>query len=279
MLTTPACCPRRLWKNRPISKKKTLNIISIRRRRWRIELLASWLARLMDFRELQHRSKMQWLKLVVVDQNCKFYYEHSRTSSFNWSFLQGTSRPVQIGLMKTLARLCRKKDPTMTHKLVMKWKRMNNRQRHCIMMTAKLGTAQKCSWWKRRWVSDFLFQVEKFNELFFQSKTLASDSGVIFSPPSIMREALDDSELYLNDDEDAVYIARRNREPAPKVSKQTRIKCSSFYHFSPHQVLDPKWEKYTCGQTKDQVYMTNLARATLKKTSLQPRSLNFYSNN
>lgn len=33
-----------------------------------------------------------------------------------------------------------------------------------------------------------------------QSKTLASDSGVIFSPPSIIREALDDSELYLHDD-------------------------------------------------------------------------------
>lgn len=34
-----------------------------------------------------------------------------------------------------------------------------------------------------------------------------------------MREALDDSELYLNDDEDTVYIKRRNREPAPKVIK------------------------------------------------------------
>lgn len=48
---------------------------------------------------------------------------------------------------------------------------------------------------------------------------------------------------------------------------------------APLQVLDPKWEKYTCGQTKDQMYMTNLARATLKKTSLAPRSLNFYSHN
>lgn len=36
-----------------------------------------------------------------------------------------------------------------------------------------------------------------------------------------MREALDDSELYLNDDEDTVYIKRQNREPAPKVRIQS----------------------------------------------------------
>jgi hypothetical protein len=95
-----------------------------------------------------------------------------------------------------------------------------------------------------------------------------------------MREALDDSELYLNDDEDTVYIKRQNREPAPKVNLKNVIKSmtiSNYRHLN--QVLDPKWEKYTCGQTKDQVYMTNLARATLKKTSLAPRSLNFYSHN
>jgi hypothetical protein len=56
---------------------------------------------------------------------------------------------------------------------------------------------------------------------FQQSKTLASDSGVIFSPPSIMRDALDDSELYLNDDEDGVCFKRRNQEPADKVIEGT----------------------------------------------------------
>lgn len=61
-----------------------------------------------------------------------------------------------------------------------------------------------------------------------QSKTLASDSGVIFSPPSIMRDALDDSELYLNDDEDGVCFKRRNQEPAPKVRK-TLILINFFY--------------------------------------------------
>ncbi len=88
------------------------------------------------------------------------------------------------------------------------------------------------------------------------SKTLTSDSSVIFSPSSLMRDALDDSELFLNDNEDEISFKRRNREPAPKV-------------------LDPKWEKYACGQTKDQLYMTNLARMVLSKLSLQPRSLNF----
>lgn len=95
-----------------------------------------------------------------------------------------------------------------------------------------------------------------------------------------MREALDDSELYLNDDEDTVYIKRQNREPAPKVGGEWRlVELFTFNCLSFSQVLDPKWEKYTCGQTKDQIYMTNLARATLKKTSLQPRSLNFFSSN
>jgi hypothetical protein len=32
-----------------------------------------------------------------------------------------------------------------------------------------------------------------------------------------MRDALDDSELYLNDDEDGVVFKRRNQDPAPKV--------------------------------------------------------------
>lgn len=94
-----------------------------------------------------------------------------------------------------------------------------------------------------------------------------------------MREALDDSELYLNDDEDAVYInKRRHREPAEKVSNSS-VPVAQVLTIAPLQVLDPKWEKYACGQTKDQIYMTNLARATLKKTSLAPRSLNFFSTN
>jgi hypothetical protein len=66
------------------------------------------------------------------------------------------------------------------------------------------------------------------NEMFAvetPSKTLGNDSGGIFSPPSVMRDALDDSELYLNDEEDDVYInKRRNREPYSKVSFYDIIK-------------------------------------------------------
>lgn len=45
---------------------------------------------------------------------------------------------------------------------------------------------------------------------------MGNDSGVIFSPPSIMRDALDDSELYLNDEDEAEQ--KQNRQPVPKVS-------------------------------------------------------------
>ena len=50
-----------------------------------------------------------------------------------------------------------------------------------------------------------------------------------------MRDALDDSELYLNDDEDGVCFKRRNLEPAPKVIilliKKLKINAK-FYRFS-----------------------------------------------
>lgn len=42
--------------------------------------------------------------------------------------------------------------------------------------------------------------------------------------------------------------------------------------------LDPKWERYACGKTKDQLFMTQLAHMIFKKTTLQPRSLNFFKN-
>lgn len=45
--------------------------------------------------------------------------------------------------------------------------------------------------------------------------------------------------------------------------------------FHSQQTLDPKWERFACGKTKDQLFMTQLAHMILKKTSLQPRSLNF----
>lgn len=86
------------------------------------------------------------------------------------------------------------------------------------------------------------------------SKSLVSDSGVIFSPPSFIKDVLSDSDLLL----DAAGL-HAPHSPKPKI-----------------QILDPKWEKYACGKTKDQLYLTQQAHMCLKKTTLQPRSLNFY---
>ncbi|CAD7077708.1 unnamed protein product [Hermetia illucens] len=89
------------------------------------------------------------------------------------------------------------------------------------------------------------------------SKFLNSDSGVVFSPPSIMKDTLGDSGLLLESDATVVNT------PKKKVQKQ---------------ILDAKWEKVVCGKTKDQQYMTQQAHMCLKKISFQPRSLNFYKN-
>lgn len=85
------------------------------------------------------------------------------------------------------------------------------------------------------------------------SKSLINDSGVIFSPPSFIKDVLSDSDLLLD------AGLHPPHSPKPKI-----------------QVLDPKWEKYACGKTKDQLLMTQQAHLCLKKTTLQPRSLNFY---
>lgn len=85
------------------------------------------------------------------------------------------------------------------------------------------------------------------------SKSLINDSGVIFSPPSFIKDVLSDSDLLL----DAGLHPQHS--PKPKI-----------------QVLDPLWEKYACGKTKDQILLTQQAHMCLKKTTLQPRSLNFY---
>uniref|UniRef100_A0A336MDV2 CSON015200 protein n=1 Tax=Culicoides sonorensis TaxID=179676 RepID=A0A336MDV2_CULSO len=67
--------------------------------------------------------------------------------------------------------------------------------------------------------SDMSYMVET------PSKSLVSDSGVIFSPPSFIKDVLSDSDLLL----DAAGL-HAPHSPKPKV-----------------QILDPKWEKYACG--------------------------------
>lgn len=93
------------------------------------------------------------------------------------------------------------------------------------------------------------------------SKSLISDSGVIFSPPSILRDTLSDSDLLL-DGGGLLEPSSTQNVPAKPAE--------------PEQILDPKWEKWACGKTRDQLFMTQQAHNCLKKTSLQPRSLNFY---
>lgn len=93
------------------------------------------------------------------------------------------------------------------------------------------------------------------------SKSLISDSGVIFSPPSILRDTLSDSDLLLDG---GGLLEPSNTQNAPAKPEE------------PEQILDPKWEKWACGKTRDQLFMTQQAHNCLKKTSLQPRSLNFY---
>ncbi|KAL1403044.1 hypothetical protein pipiens_019538, partial [Culex pipiens pipiens] len=95
------------------------------------------------------------------------------------------------------------------------------------------------------------------------SKSLISDSGVIFSPPSILRETLSDSDLLLDGGGGILDAAGGGQNVPAKPAE-------------PVQILDPKWEKYACGKTRDQLFMTQQAHNCLKKTSLQPRSLNFY---
>lgn len=99
------------------------------------------------------------------------------------------------------------------------------------------------------------------------SKSLISDSGVIFSPPSILRETLSDSDLLLDGGGGILYAAGGGEGGGQNVPVKPA---------EPVQILDPKWEKYACGKTRDQLFMTQQAHSCLKKTSLQPRSLNFY---
>ncbi|XP_050089525.1 myb protein [Anopheles aquasalis] len=91
------------------------------------------------------------------------------------------------------------------------------------------------------------------------SKSLISES-VALSPS--LRERLGDTEILLEDelkDGTGTPTKRSGKKPA---STPTSV--------------DHKWLKYACGKTRDQQAMSQQAHNCLKKTSLQPRSLNFY---
>ncbi|XP_041777160.1 myb-related protein A isoform X2 [Anopheles merus] len=88
------------------------------------------------------------------------------------------------------------------------------------------------------------------------SKSLISDSGVTLSPS--LRDPLREAELLLDGNEGG---------------KESSAKKSTVKSPVP---VDPKWEKFACGKTRDHMIVSQQAHSCLKKTSLQPRSLNFY---
>lgn len=101
--------------------------------------------------------------------------------------------------------------------------------------------------------SMFTNQWENSDMSFFAetpSKSLISDSGVTLSPS--LRE-----QLLLDGSGDA-------KDPNDKSTTKSPV------------LVDPKWEKYACGKTRDHMIVSQQAHGCLKKTSLQPRSLNFY---
>lgn len=91
------------------------------------------------------------------------------------------------------------------------------------------------------------------------SKFLNSVDSAVFSPPSVLKETLTDSDLMLN----------YHKENYPNSAKKRA-------HLEQKLVIDANWLKYACGKTEDQSFMTNEARHFLERKSLAPRSLNFF---
>ncbi|XP_059616056.1 myb protein isoform X1 [Phlebotomus argentipes] len=118
------------------------------------------------------------------------------------------------------------------------------------------------------------------------SKSLNSDSGVLFSPPSIMKNTLGDSELLMDSQMDDDEDSSKKSGYQPSVKRCIKFEGqktkgdqdeNSEKSDETKMILDPKWEKYAFGKTKDQVFMTHHAHVMLKRgPTLLPRSLNFY---
>uniref|UniRef100_A0A2A4K2M6 Myb protein n=1 Tax=Heliothis virescens TaxID=7102 RepID=A0A2A4K2M6_HELVI len=136
------------------------------------------------------------------------------------------------------------------------------------------------------------------------SKTLAGDSSVMFSPPSIVKHSLleestslhslisadntPETSKYEEIDIEAVItektkVARGNE---PIVMKKSAVRSIKFDKLeeevdikeenqSPFIVGNYKWQTFACGMTQDQLDLTQLAHQYMRKTALKPRSLNF----
>ncbi|KAJ8708407.1 hypothetical protein PYW07_010532 [Mythimna separata] len=137
------------------------------------------------------------------------------------------------------------------------------------------------------------------------SKTLAGDSSVMFSPPSIVKHSLleestslhslispentPDTSKYEDIDIEAVItektkIARGNEPIIVKKSAVRSIKFDKLEDLSeikeevptsPFILGNYKWQTFACGMTQDQLDLTQLAHQYMRKTALKPRSLNF----
>lgn len=105
------------------------------------------------------------------------------------------------------------------------------------------------------WENDMKVEKKMPFETETPSKFLTSTNSIVFSPPSILKDTLGDSELLM----DTTDAKKENKSPKHAIQKY----------------LDPKWEKLACGQTKDQLFMVQQAHMCLKSLSLTPRSLNF----
>ncbi|KAJ8708760.1 hypothetical protein PYW08_010142 [Mythimna loreyi] len=140
------------------------------------------------------------------------------------------------------------------------------------------------------------------------SKTLAGDSSVMFSPPSIVKHSLLEESTSLHSlispentpdtsgrdkyediDIEAVItektkIARGNEPIIVKKSAVRSIKFDKLEDLSEIKEEKPsspfilgnyKWQTFACGMTQDQLDLTQLAHQYMRKTALKPRSLNF----
>lgn len=91
---------------------------------------------------------------------------------------------------------------------------------------------------------------------FLQSKSLNSDSGVLFSPPSIVKDALGDSGL-LMDSNMSTHVGGHMSlvdETQPQVHSQSSVKSSDVYPFAISTQTQPNEMYHT--YTKDELYTT-----------------------
>ncbi|XP_044736788.1 transcriptional activator Myb [Chrysoperla carnea] len=119
------------------------------------------------------------------------------------------------------------------------------------------------------------------------SKSLAGDTSVLFSPPSIIKNALGADASPLDVAPLTAGSAKQSPGPGPRAAsvlstgtrKSTAAKRITFGEASastrPRPKLDVEWEIVACGQTRDQLELTRMAHRYLKDNALKPRSLNF----